>query len=406
MFNPLNLIQQQKQQKQQQKDAEKQRIEIFSKLMQGNVCTREELETMQMKHQMYKEQGHYISVTEKDSNGHNIQPKEIMDIYYIPIPTMMAEIKILNKRSAFVRDAPRREAMLPLEQKYFQSILLKYCFGEIRASIRRCYENINAAVQKLILGKYSFERFLNYEQRLSVSTKDRKCIVAEEIDITIVPVPKLSVSVPKMPVTIVPVPIDPAQIVHQETQRAVEVEVIAPRTTMVIHPIGAYENPMDYYLEVIQWCRRCAHYDNCSQVLREAIIELMGNEGKYKEVFSNPIVMLQFVQSFARRHQYFVAGFGGERKYTDSLIKHIERNGRFLIMQKVSRMLGHWGLPQDVKKAAYVALKNHTEVTHQQIREMYLDPKKLLSWLKKFIPSSYTSKEVDAAMGRHGFYYY
>ena len=75
-------------------------------------------------------------------------------------------------------------------------------------------------------------------------------------------------------------------------------------------------------------------------------------------------------------------------------------------MRKVTRILGHWGFSQDIKKAAYVALKDHKKMTHQQIREMYLDPKKLLNWLKAFIPKSYTSKDVDAAMNRHGFYYY
>ena len=442
MFNPLNLIQKQKQQQKQQKqqkNAEKQRMETFSKLMQGNVCTREELETMRMKHQMYRKQGHYVSVTEKDPTGHVIPLKEIMDLHYLPIPIVMAKIKILNKNREFINSVPYKEAMHPLNQKYFQSEFLKYCFREIRYFA--CGEYDKVAVQKLILGKYSFERYLNYKQRFYVYNEDSKCILAEDIDITVVPVPKFPVpkmtipklEVPKIPVSvpiaqapvvqipklttpiveisklanpIVPIPIDPAQIVHQETQRTMEEEIIAPRTIMIMHPIGAYENPMDYYLEVIQWCRRCAHYDNCPQVLREAIIELLGNEGDYKEVFSNPMVMLQFIKSQAQRHQYCVANFGSEEEYAKSLTEYIAENGRFIIMRKVTRILGHWGFSQDIKKAAYVALKDHKKMTHQQIREMYLDPKKLLNWLKAFIPKSYTSKDVDAAMNRHGFYYY
>ena len=452
MINPYNLIQKQQQQRKVQRQrsrreqqmaaekmaAEQQRKATFSKLLEGKICTREELETMQKKHQMYKENGHYISVIEKDSKGFNIQPKEFMDIYYIPIPTLMAEIKILKKSFGFAERVPKKEEMLPLEQKYFQSTLLKYCFTEIRSAIRRNYENNKPAIQKLILGKYSFEQYLNYEQRMSVSTKGRKCIVAEDIDISVVPVPELPVpvvhretveveviNVSEFPVPIVPIPIYtkseepvkvevfdipagtvpilPIRVVYPER---VGVDVIIPRKPMIIHPIGFYQNPMDYYLNIIQWCRHCAYYDNCPEALQEAIFELMGNEGKYKEVFSNPTEMLQFIQSSARKHQYFIMCLGGEEAYENFMTNYIAENGRYLIMQKVTRMLGHWGLSQKVKSDVYLALKDHIKVTHQQIKEMYSNPRVLARWLKAFIPKSYITKDVDAAMARHGFYYY
>lgn len=404
MFNPRYLIQTQKQQqkeqkrqarRQQQKLAEKQAVEkermkTFEKLMQGKVCTKEELETMQMKHQMYKEHGHYISVFEKDSKGFNLQAKEFEDFQYIPIPQMMAEIKILKGKQSFIRDVPTKEEMSPLDQKYFQSIVLKYCFTEIRKSIRMKHEYNRDAVQKLILGKYSFERYVNYQQRLFVTSKDRKMFVIENIDVSVVPVPKFPV----------------IQMIHEEKVEEKVEEIIQPRSTMIIHPIGAYSNPMDYYINVIQWCRHCAHYNNCPEALCEAILELMGNEGKYKEVFSDPTEMLKFVDRFARRYQYFAKGFGGKERYADVMIDYIAENGRFEIMRKVSRMLGHWGLSQEVKTNAYLALKNNARVTHDQIREMYLDPRKLAIWLKAFIPDSYTTEDVDAAMTRHGFYYY
>lgn len=407
MFNPQQLIKKQKQQKKEQKqkqmeekqrakinqqitaEKERERKQTFEKLMQGNICTKEELEIMREKHEIYRKHGDYFSVLEKDSKGFNIQPKEFMDIYYIPIPRMMAEIKILNRSISFARDAPRKEEMCPLEQKYFQSLLLKYCFTEIRRNIRRNYENINPAVQKLILGKYSFERYLNYHQRLAVTSKDMKIVANEDIDISVVPVPKL-----------------PVPIVHREAEESIEVEKIVPRNTMILNPIGAYQNPMDYYLKLIRWCRHCAHYDNCPEALQEAIFELMGNEGKYKEVFSDPTKMLQFIKSFAGRHQYFIMCLGSEEKYANFMIDYITENGRYLIMQKVTRILGHWGLSQEIKTNAYLELKNHFKVTHEQIKKMYLNPKELAKWLKAFIPKSYTTKDVDAAMDRHGFYYY
>ena len=194
-------------------------------------------------------------------------------------------------------------------------------------------------------------------------------------------------------------------IVHQVTEETIDEEIV-PRTTMIIHPIGFYKNPMDYYISLIQWCRQCAHYDNCPEALQEAIFELMGNEGKYKEMFSNPWKMLIFIKGITNRHHYFVMCEGGKERYENFMVNYIAENGRYLIMQKVTRILGHWGLSQEVKTNAYLDLKNHYKVTHDQIREMYLDPRKLAIWLKQFIPSSYTVKEVDAAMKRHKFYYY
>ena len=347
--------------------------EPFAELLNGTVISEEKAIELQRLHQEFKSQGYYISLFEKNQQGFNLQPKEFKDTYYIPIPKIMNNIKRFNRN---------KHDKFESSEKDFK-MMLKYSFMEIRSGYLR--SEFDNEIQKLILGKYSFERYVNYVQRVFVSSPTSKYINFDEIDTTKVPVPSFP---------IIPVLYEGEQI-----------DCFIPRNTPVSSKeLDSYSTTESFYVSVIDWCRHYCQYDD-SEVLKIAFRKLLGNEIKYKDCLQDYKEMGKFIRACNNEFRYKMKYHKGNMEaYRKDLIDSFKMNGRLDIMKRTTRILNLWKYPKFVGNIIYKKLQ---QIRTRDIIDMCENPKMYLSWLNEAICDTrvvYDQESVSATIRHFGYY--
>lgn len=352
------------------------RTKPFEELMQGKVCDKEELMMLQQLHYQFKREGYYVSVLEKypegtmhhkwkncNIGGWNVDHKELEDYYYVPTVMVLSQIKQFNKMSHETFDCTI---------KGFKD-MLRYSFYELRRSYNLIRNSMKDAIQKLILGKYSFNRYINYKQRFIVCDIEKKFVDITSVDTSIVPIPTFP---------IIPIPQEP-------------VEAFIPRNLpLTISPIQKYDTPMDYYISVIEWCRRHTQYDS-PEVLKIAFRKIIGNEILLKDCFQDMEFLGRFIRYCNGEYRYMMQYFN----YQEMLAQHIEEQGRYELMRKTTRVLNLWKYPLYVGKRLYNIIRF---MEQDRIQMMYENPKYYLEWLKENV-WDYSKDQVVASIQHHGF---
>lgn len=348
----------------------------FEQLMQGEIYEEEELMKLQQLHYQFRKEGYYISIFEKYPEGTmhhkwkkccvegwNVDSKELKDVYYTPIVMLLKEIKKFNAKNHDSFDC---------SPKGFYA-MIKYSLSELRHGCNFQRSSMNDEIQKLILGDYSFIRYVNYKQRIIVCNREKKFVDIMNADTSIVPIPTFP---------IVRIPDEP-------------IEIFIPRNwPLTLSPINKYETPMDYYISVIDWCRRHTQYDD-PEVLRIAFRMIIGNEIVLEECLRNMEYLGQFIRHCNRMYRYMMKYFN----YEETLKKEDVKCERYELMKKSSRVLNLWKYPKEVGSKIYILLKFLDE---NQIREMYENPKHYLNWLKENV-SDYSTNQVIETIQHFGY---